>query len=117
MRTGEAQTVTDGKMLYCKIKGPTATGKRSPSGFVVFKDSQAALWHRPSAKHIRKIREKLINFGKLILRAGHLSFTSDIEFGIPSTAGGVIRGGNTNGFTQWNNSKGRSLKEIEKGKL
>lgn len=113
-RTREEQTATEEENLYCKVKGLTATGKRSPSGFVVFKDSQAVLEHRPSAKHIRKIREKLIKSGELMRQGNHLSFAGDVEFGSPSTAGGVVRGGNTNGLTTWRNSKGTSLKELEK---
>lgn len=103
----------DNELLYCKIKGLVATGKRTANGFVVFSDSQAVLDHRASAKSIRKKREELIDKGLLQEHNGHLVFTKNVEFGSPSTAGGVVRGGNTNGLTSWKNNVGKKLKEIE----
>lgn len=100
-------------LLYCKIKGLTATGKRTANGFIVFAGSQAVLEHRPSAKRMRDKREQLIEKGLLVEKDGHLVFVKDIEFGSPSTAGSVVRGGNTNGLTNWKNSQGTQLKEIE----
>ncbi|MBA7481475.1 hypothetical protein ES707_16949 [subsurface metagenome] len=113
-RTSEERMAEEKEIFYCKIKGLTATGKRSLSGFVVFKGSEAVLDHRPSAKTIRNIRERLIISGVLIREGNHLSFTKDMEFGSPSTASGVVRGGNTNGLIQWRNAEGKSLKELEK---
>jgi len=101
------------ELLYCKIKGLIATGKRTSNGFIVFADSQAVLDHRVSAKSMRTKREQLIEKGHLKENHGHLVFTKDIEFGSPSTAGGVVRGGNTNGLINWKNSDGKQLKEIE----
>lgn len=100
-------------LLYCKIKGLTATGKRTANGFIVFAGSQAVLEHRPSATRTRARREELIEKGLLVEKGDHLVFAKDIEFGSPSTAGGVVRGGNTNGLTNWRNSLGLQLKEIE----
>lgn len=100
-------------LLYCKIKGLTATGKRTASGFIVFAGSKAVLEHRPSAKRMRDKREQLIEKGLLVEKDGHLVFVKDIEFGSPSTAGSVVRGGNTNGLTNWKNSQGTQLKDIE----
>lgn len=100
-------------LLYCKIKGLTATGKRTANGFIVFAGSQAVLEHRPSAKRMRVKREQLIERGFLEEKDGHLVFTKDIEFGSPSMAGSVVRGGNSNGLTIWKNSQGTQLKDIE----
>lgn len=113
-RTRQEQTATEKELLYCRIKGLVATGKRSPTGFVVFKDSQAVRQHRPSAGMIKNRREELKASGVLRPQGNHLTFTKDFEFGSPSTAGSVVRGGHTNGLTQWRNSKGKSLKELEK---
>ena len=101
------------ELLYCKIKGHTATGKRTANGFVVFAGSKAVLEHRPSAKRMKEKREQLIEKGHLKQEGDCLVFTKDIEFGSPSTAGSVVRGGNTNGLTNWKNSAGKQLKEIE----
>jgi uncharacterized protein DUF4357 len=102
-------------VLYCKIKGLTATGKRTSNGFVVFAGSQAVLQHRASAKLFKRKREDLISKGILKQENDYLIFTKDIEFGSPSTAGGIVRGGNTNGLTNWKDSTGKQLRDIEKG--
>lgn len=123
---GEAEGVTDfnktvgtdneEELLYCKVKGLVATGKRTANGFVVFAGSQAVFKHLPSASSIRAKREELIGKGHLKQEGEYLAFVKDIEFGSPSTAGSVVRGGNTNGLTHWKNSAGMQLKEIEANK-
>jgi len=100
-------------LLYCHIKGLTATGKRTANGFIVFAGSHAVLEHLPSANSIQTKREKLLQTGLLTLENNCLIFAKDVEFGSPSTAGGVVRGGNTNGLTSWKNTAGQTLKEIE----
>jgi Domain of unknown function (DUF4357) len=110
----KVDSVSESKdLLYCKIKGLTATGKRTANGFIVFAGSQAVLEHRPSAKRMKAKREELKDKGVLKEKNGYLIFTKDVEFGSPSTAGSVVRGGNTNGLTNWKNSKGVQLKVIE----
>lgn len=109
----EGQSSTEA-LLYCKIKGLTARGKRTSNGFVVFNGSQAVLKHRDTARTLGIKREQLIAKGLLEHKQGYLVFTKDIEFGSPSTAGGVVCGGSTNGLTSWKDSSGRQLKEIEK---
>ena len=69
--------------------------------------------HRPSATAVRVLRENLIKSGVLQKQEGHLVFMRDIEFRSPSTAAGVVRGGNTNGLMQWRNAKGKLLKEMD----
>ncbi len=100
-------------ILFCKIKGLTAKGKRTSGGFTVYAGSQAVLEHRPSAKRMKKKREQLLEKGILQPEKNHLIFTKDIEFGSPSTAAAIIRGGASNGLTAWKNSKGLPLREIE----
>ncbi len=111
-----AETSNDKEeLLYSKIKGHTATGKRTANGFVVFAGSQAVLKHSPSGKRIKEKREQLIEKGHLKQEGNCLVFTKDIEFGSPSTAGSIVRGSSINGLTNWKNSAGKKLKEIEAG--
>lgn len=79
----------------------------------MFTGSQAVLAHRPSAKRIQVKREQLIDKGLLQKENDYLVFVKDIEFGSPSMAGSVVRGGKTNGLTGWKNSNKIQLKEIE----
>ena len=99
--------------MFCTIKGLKAKGKRTDSGFVVFAGSQAVLEHRPSARSAKAKREELIAQGLLAESGDHLIFVRDFEFGSPSTAGSVVRGGNTNGLKAWKNSAGQTLRELE----
>jgi hypothetical protein len=71
------------------------------------------LEHRPSAKRMKKKIEQLIEKGLLQEKDGCLLFTKDMEFGSPSTAGSVVRGGATNGLTSCKNSNGVQLKLLE----
>lgn len=110
----ETKTPDEGKVLFCRIKGLVAQGRRTPNGFVVLKGSQAVFEHRRSAKWTKKKREDLIKTGVLIQKGDHYIFSRDFEFGSPSTAGSAIRGGATNGLIAWKTSDGKTLKELEK---
>ena len=41
-------------------------------------------------------------------------FVEDYVFSLPSTAGGVILGRATNGWTKWRNSEGKTLDEVRR---
>ena len=104
--------------LYCEIKGLKASGARTPSGFVVYKGSQAVLTERPSAYNfIIELRQKLQQDSSLVNEGNHLLFSKDVEFSSPSSAAVVIVGGNANGLREWKNKAGTMLKDIEEGTL
>lgn len=104
---------SDDEWLYCKIKGLVATGRRTSSGFVVLKDSQAVLDHRPSAVHSAIRRDKLVDRGILASGGDRLVFSRDYEFSSPSAAAATIRGGASNGQVCWKNKSGVQLKDLE----
>ena len=79
-------------MLYCRIKNVVAMGRRTAEGFIVYKGFQAVPEHRPSAKVAKTRREALVKARVLEQEGEHYVFARDAEFGIPSTAGSVIRG-------------------------
>jgi len=99
------------RLLYCK--GLVAKGRRTSGGFLVFEGSQAVKEHLQSAKSMRVLREKLVLKGILAEGEDCYVFSQDYEFGSPSTAGSVVRGGNTNGLINWKDKQGQTLKEIE----
>jgi hypothetical protein len=102
--------------LTCEIKGLTARGRRTPSGFVVLKGSQAVLQERPSTDKYplpRQVREQLRSDGILVESGGALVFTRDFEFASPSAAASVVHGGHANGLIAWKNAKGLTLKDVE----
>lgn len=100
--------------LYCKIKGFKATGRLTNTGFLVYKGSQSVLSTRPSAgASILALRKRLVNEGVLQPNGDHYIFARDEEFSSPSYAAAAVRGGNSAGPTEWKDSKGRTLKQIE----
>lgn len=100
--------------LMTRTKGLKATGRRTPTGFVVFQGSQAVAKPRPSVQYwIVDQRQALLDEGALVLAGAGLEFTRDVEFSSPSAAAAVIHGGSMNGQTAWKDSTGRTLKEIE----
>ena len=103
-------------LLYCEIKNVKATGHQTDNGFVVLKDSEAVLEERPSTQKYRyaaNLRKTLLTENVVEEKNDRLLFISDYEFSSPSAAASVIHGGQANGLTAWEDSKGVSLKQRE----
>ncbi len=101
-----------------KSKEAVAEGNLIDDGFVVYKGSKAVVGTSPSChKYIIDLRKKLIDAGTLSLNGNTYSFTEDYIFSSPSTAGGVIAGRSTNGWTSWKNTNGKTLDEIKRENL
>jgi hypothetical protein len=114
--SSKAATDTEKEMLYCEIKGLKATGRLTPSGFLVLKNSQAVLKDRASSQKYPwplNMRKRLTEEGVLLPTEDYLRFTRDEEFSSPSAAAAVVHGGHANGLTAWKNKEGKTLKEIE----
>ena len=114
--SADAEGTAKQELLYCQIKGLSATGHLSPNGFVVLKDSQAVLTERASAKKYPwplNMRQKLKEDGVLVATSKHLTFARDTEFSSPSAAAAVVHGGHANGLIAWKDKHGKTLKEIE----
>jgi len=110
--------ITD--LLICEIKGLKATGRRTESGFVVLKGSEAVLKERPSTQkyqYAANLRAELQAEGIVVAKADRLVFLADQEFSSPSAAAAVIHGGQANGLTAWKDSKGVSIKEKEEKEI
>ena len=111
-----AKTQVGGPLL-CRIKGAEARGQRTPNGFVVFRNSTAALKERPSAQQhvpfVLTLRKQLVADGTLVEKDGFLTFTKDSEFTSPSAAAAVVHGGGANGLTDWKTKDGTTLKELD----
>lgn len=103
--------------LVCRIKSLRAYGYRTADGFLVLKNSEAALQVRPSvavhAAWMIGLRNQMIAEGNLVPRGDRLVFAEDVEFSSPSRAASVIRGGNANGQTEWQDEHGITLKDLE----
>lgn len=91
-----------------------ATGADRPDGFVVFKGSKCLKREGQSFdERGRKIRKNLEGTGVLKSDGNYLVFTQDYSFNSPSLAAFVVLGRSANGRTEWQDSSGKTLKEIQ----
>ena len=101
---------------YLKRRGAVATATFTSEGLVVHQGSVCSKDFTPSARHsaFAKRREELIKAGTL--KEGHrgLEFRENYPFRSPSGAAAVVSGGHANGWIEWKNAEGKTLKEVKK---
>ena len=98
-----------------KGNGVEAEGSLIDDGFVVFKDSRVKTTTVPSCHdYLIHMRNELLESGVLVVDGDTYRFTEDYVFSSPSTAGGVILGRSTNGWTKWRNANGKTLDEMKR---
>ena len=81
----------------------------------MFKGSQVKKVTVPSChEYLINLRQKLIQNEILTEKNGNYQFSQDYVFNSPSTAGGVVIGRSTNGWTKWKNKDGKTLDELKR---
>ena len=106
-------------LLSCKGKGITATGYDTTQGFVVKSGSQAVgLDDEPASLAIHvpsvlKMRRDLLSRGVFKKSGEYLITTQDYTFSSPSLAAAVMLGRSANGRTEWFDSQGKTLKQLQ----
>ena len=95
-----------------------ATGQMTDEGFMIFKTSEAALEPLPSLPGgYRRLQEDLMK-NEILKPAGEkLIFDKNHIFDSPSAAATIVAGSPKNGNISWRDISGKTLKEIETGKL
>ena len=102
-------------LFFLSARGTKAEGDLINDGFVVFKDSEAALNTTPSChEYMITTRAKLLKDGIIISKNGKLIFTENYVFSSPSTAAGVVLGRNSNGWKEWKDKNGKTLDELKR---
>jgi hypothetical protein len=99
-----------------ELHGPDtdARGRDEPGGFVVLRGSTGRADTVPSIHaYLLERRQQLISQAVLEPVNGRLQVTADYRFDSPSTAAGVLLGRAANGRTEWKDSQGRTLKELQ----
>ena len=94
--------------LYCKRKGAAAIGVQTSDGFVVKKGSKI-LEHTTNGcpDHVINKRQQHKN-----AIGDDFILTEDILFNTPSGAAAFVCGASANGYVEWKDSNGVSLKDI-----
>ncbi len=112
-----AFTSGETSVLFCEGSGASARGVDTPQGFVVQSGSLAVAEPVPSLKkhlpNIVRLRADLLKSGLLVRENDKLRFVQDYTFTSPSTAATVVQGRASNGRTDWKDSSGRTLKQIQ----
>ncbi len=113
-KIGKEQATSKG-LLFLNGRNVKAEGDLIDDGFVVFKGSQVKKDVVPSChEYLINLRHKLVQNEILIEKNGNYEFVQDYVFNSPSTAGGVILGRSTNGWTKWKNKEGKTLDELKR---
>ena len=96
----------------------TAHGHEKEGGFLVQSGSTAAKTQtRSISKGYSKLRAELVQQGILKSEGLVYRLVQDHPFRSPSAASSVLLGRESNGLTEWKDTTGRTLKEIQEGKL
>ena len=114
-KTIKAEDVSSKEIFNIQsARGANAKGESIADGFLVLKDSCAAMELVDSMpKGFAKQREKLMESGILNEISGKLLFTKDYIFSSSSTAASVVMGRNANGLIEWKNKSGETLKDYQ----
>jgi hypothetical protein len=104
--------------FYIKaVRGAEASGEPTSDGFLVFKDSHAAIDTVKSiTSNFIRFRDQLIENGTLKKTKDHYVFTEDYVFSSPSTAAVIVMGRNANGLNEWKMKDGTTLRDFEEAK-
>lgn len=98
------------------LSGPDARaeGEDQPGGFLVFAGSLARKNETPTLQQMtRDLRRRLIKEGRLVAEGQSLRLTHDHLFSSPSTAAACFLARSANGRTEWKDSEGRTLRDIQ----
>lgn len=113
-KVGKEQ-ITSKELLFLNGRNIKAEGDLIDDGFVVFKGSQAKKDTVPSChEHLINMRQKLLQNNIMTEKEDFYEFAQDYVFNSPSTAGGVVLGRSTNGWTKWKNKEGKTLDELKR---
>jgi len=103
-----------GEYVITAARGANARAVLASEGMVVLKGSEAAGSVVPSTpESIARLRQFLTDDGILVTQNGNLIFTKDHLFSSPSAAAGVVLGRSANGWIEWKDHLGRTLKDNE----
>ena len=81
---------------------------------VVLKGSEAAGSVVPSTpESVTRLRQLLTDEGVLATQNGNFVFVRDYLFSSPSAAAGVVLGRSANGWVEWKDRVGQTLKDNE----
>lgn len=103
-----------GARMFMNGPDTRAEGEDQNGGFLVTAGSLARRIETLTLQDsVRDLRKKLVNDGLLVVDGQSLRLTHDHLFSSPSTAAACFLARSANGRTEWKDSTGRTLREIQ----
>ena len=101
-------------LFYCKVQGTAAKGYYDDGSFIVLAGSLIRKYHSPTLqKNILLLRQNLLSNQVLIsIDDDTYKLTENQLFKSPSSAGQMVTGRASNGWTDWKNAEGQTLDSI-----
>jgi hypothetical protein len=107
-----------GPRLSMSEVGASAHAREVDGAFVVLKGSSARRNGSPSWNSYVKLRDELVEQGKLVPRDDDFfEFAQDVEFSSPSAAAAVVAAANRNGRVTWKLPDGRTYAEWKEAQV
>jgi hypothetical protein len=109
-----SNAVSSAELLHIDGKGVKASGVDTPEGFLVKKGSRASKQDTPTmAERTKVLRSNLLSMGVLREDPDAYVFLQDYLFNSSSSASNIILARYSSGPSNWKNSSGKSLGEIQ----
>jgi hypothetical protein len=109
-----SNAVSSAELLHIDGKGVKASGVDTPEGFLVKKGSRASKQDTPTmAERTKALRSNLLSMGVLREDPDAYVFLQDYLFNSSSSASNIILARYSSGPSNWKNSSGKSLGEIQ----
>lgn len=102
------------RLFFCKASEADATARCTANGVLVLKGSTGRLATAESLKEhaYRDLRSTLLKQGVIVATGdGRIRFLSDYLFQRPSAAAVAVTGRASNGWTEWKDAEGMTLRE------
>jgi hypothetical protein len=104
----------DESLFYCKASEADARGLLTEEGFVVLKGSTGRLETVRTFQQsgYSRVRDQLAQQGVIATVNGRIRFEKDHLFTSPSGAAACVTGRTANGWIEWRDANGKTLREI-----
>lgn len=103
---------------FIKAKGLEAKGIYTSEGMIVLEGSQVAKEEVPSIhEYLHNLRAEKIEEQAIIDKGNYFEVQQKITFSSLSTAAGFVMGRSANGWSEWKNSEGKTIDEVERKSL
>jgi len=114
--TSQAEAAKSAEMFFCRASGADARGLYTQEGFVVLKGSSGRAANVASivGTSDERFRARLVDSGVMRVEGKRVTFTKDHLFNSPSMAAIAVTGRTANGWLDWKDKDGRTLKAVKR---